>query len=122
MNEPKVGKVGESVRFGQVEHTKLEQDAMLAEAGEEDELIKCFDDITGRELPWQAVKEARERSCNICVNLACVKRSMSAQLWQSTDKAFEGRRAMQIRSGIVAREFKSGDRPDFMLELPRWKL
>ena len=27
---------------------KLEQDAMLAGAGEEDEFIKCFDDITGK--------------------------------------------------------------------------
>ena len=28
---------------------KLAQDAMLAETGEEDEFIKCFDDITGKE-------------------------------------------------------------------------
>ena len=35
---------------------KLEQDAMLVEAGEEDEFVKSFDDITGRELPWQALK------------------------------------------------------------------
>ena len=38
---------------------------MLAAAGEEDEFIKCFDDVTGKELPWQAK--------SICVNLACVK-------------------------------------------------
>ena len=30
-------------------------------AGEEDEFIKCFDEITGKELHWQAVKEAREK-------------------------------------------------------------
>ena len=58
MHDPKVWK---SVRFGQEEYTKPEQDAMLAEAGEEDKLIKCFDDITGKELPWQAVKQAREQ-------------------------------------------------------------
>ena len=40
---------------------KLEQNAMLAEAGEEDKFIKCFDDITGKELHWQAVKEACEK-------------------------------------------------------------
>ena len=34
---------------------------MLAGAGEEDEFIKCNDDITGKELSWQAVKEAREK-------------------------------------------------------------
>ena len=34
---------------------------MLAGSGEEDEFIRCFDDITGKELLWQAVKEAREK-------------------------------------------------------------
>ena len=61
MGDPKVGKAGKSVRFGQEECTKPEQDAMLAGAGEEDEFIKCFDDITGKELPWQAVKPVREQ-------------------------------------------------------------
>ena len=36
---------------GQEEYMKSEQDAMLAEAGEEDEFIKRCDDITGKELP-----------------------------------------------------------------------
>ena len=61
MNEPKFGKVWKSERFGQEECMKPEQDAMLAEAGEENEFIKCIDDITGKELPWQAVKEARAK-------------------------------------------------------------
>ena len=34
---------------------------MLAGGGEEDQFIKCSDDITGRELPWQAVKQVREQ-------------------------------------------------------------
>ena len=34
---------------------------MLAEVGEENELIKCSDDIIGKDLLWQAVKEAREK-------------------------------------------------------------
>ena len=34
---------------------------MLAEAGEEDECTKCLHDITGKELPQQAVKQAREQ-------------------------------------------------------------
>ena len=54
------GRVWRSARFGQEKYTKLEQDAMLAEAGEEDELIKCIDDITGKELPWQAAKHAKK--------------------------------------------------------------
>ena len=39
----------------------LEQDATLAGAGEEGELTKCFDDIAEKELPWQAVKQARAK-------------------------------------------------------------
>ena len=50
----------QSVRFGQEEYTKPDQDAMLAGAGEEDKFVKCFDDITGKELLWQAVKKACE--------------------------------------------------------------
>ena len=79
IGDTKVGKVGNTVRFGQDEYTKPEQDAMLAGAGEEDKFIKCSDDITGKDLLWQAVKQARDQ-----VNLACMKRSMSTQLWQST--------------------------------------
>ena len=54
MNGRKVGKVGKSLRVGQEEYLKPEQDAMLVGAGEEDKFIKCFDDSTGKELPWQA--------------------------------------------------------------------
>ena len=55
-------------------------------------------------------------------NLACMKRSMSAQLWQittscqstqngSTLTKHSREEPIQIRSRIVAREFKSGDKP-----------
>ena len=57
MNDPNVGKVWKSVRVGQEVYTKLEEDAMLAGAGEEDDFIKCFDDITGKELPWKFLRE-----------------------------------------------------------------
>ena len=56
-----VGKVWKLLRFGQDEHRKPEQDAMLAGADEEDEFSKCFGHITGKELIWQAVKQAREQ-------------------------------------------------------------
>ena len=46
-------------------YKKPEQDAMLAGAGDEDEFVRCFDDITGKELPWQAVKEAREKGAEV---------------------------------------------------------
>ena len=32
------------------EYKKPEHDAMLAGAGEEDEFVKCFDDITGKHV------------------------------------------------------------------------
>ena len=41
-----------SDKFGPEEYVKLE----------EVEFIKCFDDITGKELPWQAAKQAREKN------------------------------------------------------------
>ena len=50
MNEPEVGKVGRSVRVGQEEYLKLEEDALPAGATEEDKIIKCFGDIIGKEL------------------------------------------------------------------------
>ena len=59
MDESRSGEVGRSARFGQEECMKLEQDAMLAEAGAESELITC-------------------------VNFACTKRLTSEHLWQST--------------------------------------
>ena len=34
---------------------------MLRGTGEEDEFIKCLDDINGKELLRQAVKQAREQ-------------------------------------------------------------
>ena len=57
---------------------------MLAEAGEEDGFIKCFDDITGKELPWQAVKEARETELRHLREFGVCERSMSVPPWQST--------------------------------------
>ena len=108
------------MRFGQAKHTKLEQDAMLAGAGEEEELTKCYGDITGKELHWQAVKQAREQELKYLRALAAhekvdeyaaVAKYNIAQIdtkWVDTDKAFEGE-LMQIRSRNVAREFKSVD-------------
>ena len=75
------------VRVGQEEYLNLEQDAMVAEAGEEDEFIKCCDDITGKELPLQAVTEAREKDLKYLRELlACMKRSMSTTSPQSTQR------------------------------------
>ena len=122
--ESKVGKVWRSARFGQDECTKPEQDAVLAGAGGEVKFVKCVDDITGNQLPWQALKQAREQELKYLRGLgvyekvdehaAVAKYNVTPidTTWVDTDKAFEGEEPMQILSRIVAREFKSGDRPD----------
>ena len=128
-NGSKVGKVGRSARCDQEEGMKIEQDAMLARAGEEDEFIKCHDDITGKELLWQAVKPAREKELKYLRELGVYEkvdeRAAVAKYnvtpvdtkWVDTDKAFKGE-PMQIRTRIVARESKSGDRPDMYAWTP----
>ena len=65
MNDPKVEKVWRSVSVGREKHKKPEQDATLAGAGEEDEVIKCFDDFTGKELPWQAVAGSTRKEADV---------------------------------------------------------
>ena len=107
----------------------LEQDAMLAEGGE-DEFIKCFDDITGKELPWQAVKEGREKELKYLNELGVYKTvdAVAAKYnvtpvdtkWVDTDKACDGE-PMQIPSRIIFIEFKSRDRPDLYAGTPGWK-
>ena len=134
MNEPQGGKLGRSVRVGQEEYLKPEQYAMLAEADEEDELIKSFDDSTGKELPWQAVKEAREKELKYLRELdvhemvdegaAVAKYKVTPVDTKSvdTDTAFDGE-PMPIRSRIVAKEgSKVGTGRTCMRELSLWKL
>ena len=80
---------------------KLGQDAMLAEAGEENE---CINDITGEELLWQAVKQVREKEL---MNLACSRRLMSEAMynvtpvdtkWVDIDKAFGGSQCKSVHA------------------------
>ena len=108
-NDPQVGKVVKSVRFGQEEYTKLEEDAVLA--GAEDQFIKCFDDIIGKELLWQALKQAREQELKYLRELgvyekvgghaAMVKYKVTPidTKWVDTDKAFQ-EEPMPIRSKV----------------------
>ena len=50
-----------SVKCGQEECKKHEKNVMIAGVSDEDKFVKCLDDIIGRESPWQAVKQAREK-------------------------------------------------------------
>ena len=101
-----------------------ENDTMLADVGEEQEqYVICFDDITGKELPWHAVREARELELKYLRDLGVYEKVDEKEAvekygvtpvdtkWVDTDKAFE-EEPMQIRSRICAREFKSDYRPD----------
>ena len=102
---------------------------MLTGAGEEDKIIKCFDDIIGKELPWQAVKQTREPELKYLRELgvsqkvdehAAVAKYIVTPIdtkWIDTDRAVE-EEPMQVRPRTVAREFKSGDRPDLYTETP----
>ena len=70
-------------------YTKPEQDARLAGAGEEDESIKCFDDVTGKEVLWQAVKEAREKELKYLREFGVAKYNVTPvdTKWVETDKS-----------------------------------
>ena len=103
---------------------------MLAdvEVGQEQDVI-CIDDITGKELPWRAVRKARELELKYLRDLGVYEKVDEKEAgakygitpvdtkWIDTDKAFEGE-PMQIRSRMCAREFKSDDRPDFCAGTP----
>ena len=51
-----------SVRFGQEEYMKPEQDAMLAEADEEDGFIKSLNNITREEFPGKPCRKQGKKS------------------------------------------------------------
>ena len=100
-----------------------EKHTMLADVEEEQEQdVICFDDITGKELPWHAVRKARELELKYLRDLGVYEKVDEKEAvekygitpvdtkWVDTDKAFE-EEPMQIRSRICAREFKSHDRP-----------
>ena len=104
--------------------------AMLADAEEDaEEDVICFDDITGKEFPWHAVRKARELELKYLRDIGVYEKVDEKEAvakygitpvdtkWVDTDRAFEGE-PMQIRSRMCAREFKSDDRPDLYAGTP----
>ena len=101
----------------QVDHKRpRETHAMLADVEEEQEQdVICFDDITGKELPWHAVCKAHELELKYLRDLGVYEKVDEKEAvakygitpvdtkWVDTDKAFEGE-PMQIRSRMCARE------------------
>ena len=80
-----------------------EKHAMLADVGEKQEQdVICFDDITGEELPWHAVREARELERKYQRDLGVYEKVGEKEAvekngitpvdtkWVDTDKAFGG--------------------------------
>ena len=107
-----------------------ERHTMLADVEKEQEQdVICFDYITGKELPWHEVRKARKLELKYLRDLGVYEKIDEREAverygitpidtkWIDTDKAFEGE-PMQIRSRIVAREFKSNDRPDLYAGTP----
>ena len=92
-----------------------EKHTMLADVEEEQEQdVICFDDITGKELPWHAVRKARELETGACVTPECMRKPMRRKLLRNMESlqytrigltqttAFEGE-SMQIRPQVCAR-------------------
>ena len=88
---------------------------MWAEVGEEQEQdVICFDDITGKELLWHAVREARKFELKYLRDLGVYEQVDEKEAvekygitpvdtkWVDTDEAFAGE-PMQIRSSMCAR-------------------
>ena len=86
-----------------------EEPAMLADVKEgKEQNVICFDDITGKELPWHAVRKAREQELKYLHDLGVYEQADEKEAvakygitpldtkWIDTDKAFEGE-PMQIR-------------------------
>ena len=107
-----------------------ERHAMLADVEEEQEqYVICFDDITGKELPWHAVRKARKLELKYIRDLRVYGKADEKEAvanyginsvgtkWVDTDMAFEGE-PVQIRSRMCARGFKSDDRPDLYAGTP----
>ena len=106
-----------------------ETHAMLAEVGEEDQRVLCIDSVTIRELPWHEVRHAREQELTCLRGLGVYEKVDEREAivqYQvtpvdstliDTNKAFE-EEPMQIRSRVVARDFKSDSRPSLYARTP----
>ena len=129
MDGSEVGEFGKSITKG-LARRNLERHAMLADVEEEQEQdVICCDDIIGKELPWHAMRKARELELKYLRDLGVYEKVDEKEAeakygitpvdtkWVDTDKAFEGE-PTQIRSRMCAREFKSDDRPDLYAGTP----
>ena len=87
------------VKRNQEKHAVL---AQVEETQEEEREVVCYDDFTGKELPWCAVRKARELELQYLRNLGVYEKVDEKEAikkygvtpidtkWIDTDKAFEG--------------------------------
>ena len=94
-------KLCKSIMKGLARHNR-ERHAMLAEMEEESRDVVSVDNITGKELPWHAVRKAREQELKYLRDLGVYEKVDDREAiakyqltpidtkWIDTDKAFEG--------------------------------
>ena len=124
MNDQKIGEVEKSVKCGQEECKKHEKTVMIAGVSDEDKFVKCLDDITGRELPWQAVKQAREKELKYLRELG-VYEMQSTMSFRSTQSGSILKRLRWSRFNSVHESLPESSKVETgqtsMREVLRWK-
>ena len=120
------------VDFKGLARRNRERRAMLADVEEEQEQdVICFDDITGKELPWHAGRKARELELKYLRDLGVYEKVDEKEAVGEVRKSLQWTRSgltqtkrsrvcpCRVRSGLCAREFTSDDdRPDLYAGSP----
>ena len=113
-------------------HEKYTMLAKVEEAQEREQDVICFDDITGKELPWQAVRKARELELKYLRDLGVYEKVDEKEAvekygvtpidtkWIDTDKAFEGSQCKSDHE-FVQESSKVMTSQTCMQGLPRWR-
>ena len=106
------------------------QEAMVGGEGDEGGLEEAWDDVHGGDLPADMVKSARKEEIDFMVKKGIWKLRPVTECWDKTGKAPVSVRWVDtnkggvlewlIRSRLVARDFKGGDkdRDDLFAETP----
>ena len=92
---------------------------MLVTADKENQRVQCIGDTTGKELPWFAARQAREQELkhlrdlgvnekvDECVAIARFRVHSSRQGVDRHKRKHSMERPVQMRSRLVARDFKT---------------
>ena len=74
-------------RFSKASRDATVKDTRCSQMWEEEQEqdVICFDDITGKDLPWHAVRKARELELECLRDLECMRKLMKKRPWRSTE-------------------------------------